>query len=146
MPSPHALSRGNWARSMSATLAPARRAASAAAEPAGPAPTIATSKRSMPSSMPHDAVIRCLSGRWRGHGHGMGTGVTITADDVRVLAQTTEGDPALVVVGDDVRVVPDAQAADGHLVYTKAELVAEYGEEITDVQAEVLAAGLTAQL
>jgi hypothetical protein len=76
----------------------------------------------------------------------MGTGVTITADDVRVLAQTTEGDPALVVVGDDVRVVPDAQAADGHLVYTKAELIAEYGEEITDVQAEVLAAGLTAQL
>ena len=76
----------------------------------------------------------------------MGTGVTITADDVRVLAQTNDGDPALVVAGDGVRVVPDAQAADGHLVYTKAELVAEYGEEITDVQAEVLAAGLTAQL
>jgi hypothetical protein len=76
----------------------------------------------------------------------MGTGVTITADDIRVLAQTTDGDPALVVAGDGVHVVPDAQGADGHLVYTKAELVAEYGEEITDVQAEVLAAGLTAQL
>ena len=76
----------------------------------------------------------------------MGTGVTITADDVRVLAQTTDGDPALVLAEDGVRVVPDAQAADGHLVYTKAELIAEYGEEITDVQAEVLAAGLTAQL
>jgi hypothetical protein len=76
----------------------------------------------------------------------MGTGVTITADDIRVLAQTNESDPALVVAGDGVQVVPDAKAADGHLVYTKAELVAEYGEEITDVQAEVLAAGLTAQL
>ena len=76
----------------------------------------------------------------------MGTGVTITADDVRVLAQTTDANPALVLADDGVQVVPDAEAADGHLVYTKAELVAEYGEEITDVQAEVLAAGLTAQL
>jgi len=76
----------------------------------------------------------------------MATGVTITADDIRVLAQTIADDPALVVAGDEVLVVPDAQVADGHLVYTKAELVAEYGEEITDVQAEVLAAGLTAQL
>jgi hypothetical protein len=70
---------------------------------------------------------------------------TITADDIRVLAQSRDQDPALVVAEDGVRVVPDAQAADGHLVYTKADLVAEYGEEITDVQAEVLAAGLTAQ-
>ena len=71
---------------------------------------------------------------------------TISADDVRVLAQSTEEDPALALVEGDVRVVPSAQEADGHLVYTKRELVAEYGEEITDVQAEVLAAGLTAQL
>jgi hypothetical protein len=71
---------------------------------------------------------------------------TISADDIRVLAQSTEEDPALALVEGDVRVVPNAQEADGHLVYTKRELVAEYGEEITDVQAEVLAAGLTAQL
>jgi hypothetical protein len=71
---------------------------------------------------------------------------TITADDIRVLAQSTEQDPALALVDGDVRVVPDAEATEGHLVYTKAELVADYGEEITDVQAEVLAAGLTAQL
>ena len=71
---------------------------------------------------------------------------TITADDIRVLARSTEEDPAPALVDGDVQVVPDATAADGHLVYTKAELVADYGEEITDVQAEVLAAGLTAQL
>jgi hypothetical protein len=71
---------------------------------------------------------------------------TISADDIRVLAQSTDEDPALALVEGDVRVVPSAQEADGHLVYTKRELVAEYGEEITDVQAEVLAAGLTAQL
>jgi hypothetical protein len=71
---------------------------------------------------------------------------TITADDIRVLAQSTDEDPALALVDGDVQVVPVATATDGHLLYTKAELVAEYGEEITDVQAEVLAAGLTAQL
>jgi len=71
---------------------------------------------------------------------------TITADDIRVLAQSNDADPALALVDGDVQVVPDAKDADGHLVYTKAELVAEYGDEITDVQAEVLAAGLTAQL
>jgi hypothetical protein len=71
---------------------------------------------------------------------------TITADDIRVLAQSGDPDPALALIDGDVQVVPDAQSADGHLVYTKAELVQEYGEEITDVQAEVLAAGLTAQL
>lgn len=71
---------------------------------------------------------------------------TVSADDVRVLAQSTEPDPALVVVDGDVRVVPDSLNATGHILYTKAELLAEYGEEITDVQAEVLAAGLSAQL
>ena len=71
---------------------------------------------------------------------------TITADDIRVLAQSTDEDPALALVDGDVQVVPKAETAEGHLVYTKAELVEQYGEEITDVQAEVLAAGLTAQL
>ncbi|GGM27357.1 hypothetical protein ACFFX1_12100 [Dactylosporangium sucinum] len=71
---------------------------------------------------------------------------TISADDIRVLAQSTEPDPALALVDGEVTVVPQAELADGHLVYTKSELLTEYGEEITDVQAEVLAAGLTAQL
>ena len=42
--------------------------------------------------------------------------------------------------------VPQAKSADGRIIYTKADLVSGYGEEITDVEAEVLAAGLTAQL
>jgi hypothetical protein len=70
---------------------------------------------------------------------------TITADDIRALAQSADADPALAATDDGVQLVPDAAAADGHIVYTKAELVRDYGEEITDVQAEVLAAGLTAQ-
>ncbi|MEV6931912.1 hypothetical protein AB0M46_46515 [Dactylosporangium sp. NPDC051485] len=71
---------------------------------------------------------------------------TITADDIRALAQSTEADPALAVADGGVRLVPRAGDADGHIVYTKADLVRDYGEEVTDVQAEVLAAGLTAQL
>lgn len=71
---------------------------------------------------------------------------TISADDIRVLAQSNHEDPALAVVEGEVQVVPSAQEAGGHLVYTKRELVTEYGDEITDIQAEVLAAGLTAQL
>ncbi|MGI5241102.1 hypothetical protein [Dactylosporangium sp. CA-139066] len=71
---------------------------------------------------------------------------TITADDIRALAQCNDADPALAAdVDGGVRLVPEAAAADGHIVYTRADLVRDYGEEITDVQAEVLAAGLTAQ-
>ncbi|GAA3454072.1 hypothetical protein [Dactylosporangium matsuzakiense] len=71
---------------------------------------------------------------------------TITADNIRALAQSNDADPALAVAQDEVVLVPEAAAAGGHIVYTKAELVRDYGEEITDVQAEVLAAGISAQL
>ena len=69
---------------------------------------------------------------------------TVTADDIRVLARADDANAALVRVADQIEVVPDDGRAD--VVYTKARLVAEYGDEITDVDAEVLAAGLTAQL
>ncbi len=69
---------------------------------------------------------------------------TVTADDVRVLAKASDDNAALVRIGDRIEVVPDDGQTD--VVYTKARLVADYGEEITDVDAEVLAAGLTAQL
>ena len=42
-PSPQALSRGNWAESITSTSRPLRAAHAAAAEPAGPAPTTTTS-------------------------------------------------------------------------------------------------------
>jgi|SRR5437762_9016277 len=69
---------------------------------------------------------------------------TVTADDIRVLARAPEADAALAQVGDDIQVVSDA--GQPGVVYTKARLVEEYGDEVTDVDAEVLAAGLTAQL
>jgi hypothetical protein len=69
---------------------------------------------------------------------------TVTADDIRILARAPEAGAALARVGDDIQVVPDDNGPG--VVYTKARLVEEYGEEITDVDAEVLAAGLTARL
>jgi hypothetical protein len=72
--------------------------------------------------------------------------ITVTADDIRVLAQSTDEDPALVLVGNELRVVPGAEAAAGQVVLTKEQLVEEVGEDVTDVEAEVLAAGLTARL
>ena len=45
-PPPHGLSRGNWALSSSSTRAPPRAMRVAVTEPAGPAPTTMTSKRS----------------------------------------------------------------------------------------------------
>jgi hypothetical protein len=71
---------------------------------------------------------------------------TITADDIRVLAQSNADDPVLLLSNGDVFVVPRAEATTGTVIYTKAALVEEFGNEVTDVQAEVLAAGLTAQL
>ena len=72
--------------------------------------------------------------------------VSVTADDIRVLAQSTDPDPALVLVGEELRVVPGAHVMGGQVVLTKDQLVAEVGEDVTDVEAEVLAAGLTAKL
>jgi hypothetical protein len=71
---------------------------------------------------------------------------TVTADDIRVLAQSTEPDAVLALVGDELRVVPGFNVMGGQVVLTKVDLVAEVGEDVTDVEAQVLAAGLTARL
>jgi hypothetical protein len=73
----------------------------------------------------------------------------ITADDIRVLARSATADAALARVGDDIRVVPDGpgdEVSSAQIVYTKAQLIEDYGAELSDVEAEVLAAGLTAEL
>ena len=44
------------------------------------------------------------------------------------------------------RVVPGVDAMGGQVIITKPQLVEELGEDVTDVEAEVLAAGLTARL
>jgi hypothetical protein len=74
----------------------------------------------------------------------------VTVDDIRVLARSGAGDPVLVLLDDNLLVLPvvdtmGAHAA-GEIVYTRDDLLREYGEQINDVDAEVLAAGLTAQL
>lgn len=70
----------------------------------------------------------------------------VTANDLRVLAQSTEPEAVLALVNDELLVIPGFNVPDGQVVLTKVQLVEELGEDITDVDAEVLAAGLTAKL
>jgi hypothetical protein len=77
--------------------------------------------------------------------------MVVTADDVRVLARAADAGAVLAVVDGDVRVVPDGaeepvEVAPDQVLYTKAQLIQEYGDEVTDLDADVLAAGLTARL
>jgi len=81
----------------------------------------------------------------------VGTGHTarmavVSADDLRVLAQSDDPGAVLAVVNNELRVVPGFEVTAGQVVLTKVQLVEELGEDITDVDAEVLAAGLTAKL
>jgi len=74
---------------------------------------------------------------------------TITADDVRTLAQARGEDQVLALAGDRVTVVSAADAAGtgtDKIVYTQAELLRQFGEEVTDAEAELLAAALTARI
>jgi hypothetical protein len=71
---------------------------------------------------------------------------TVTADDIRVLARSEDERPVLVVFDNEVAVLPAEEVEDETVVYTRADLADEYGDEITDVEAEVLAAGLTARI
>jgi len=70
---------------------------------------------------------------------------TITANDIRVLARAEDSGAVLAVVDGNAVVAPPAEVSVGSVIYSRASLVAEYGEEITDLEAELLAAGLTAQ-
>lgn len=74
------------------------------------------------------------------------TRLAVTADDIRVLAQAPGEDPVLAVVDGQLRVVSAAELSGETILYTKAELLEESGVEVTDAEAETLAAGLTAQL
>jgi len=70
----------------------------------------------------------------------------VTADDLRVLAQSTDPEAVLALVNNHLVVVPGFEVTAGQVVLTKVQLVEELGEDITDVDAQVLAAGLTARL
>lgn len=75
---------------------------------------------------------------------------TITADDVRALAQARGEDQVLALADGKVAVLPATEAYDNSasskVVYTQAELLQEFGEEVTDTEAELLAAALTARI
>jgi hypothetical protein len=71
---------------------------------------------------------------------------TVTADDIRVLARSEDEQPVLVLSDNEVSIVSAGEADAETIIYTKADLIDEYGDEITDIDAEVLAAGLTARV
>ena len=79
-----------------------------------------------------------------GYAHGM---TTVTADDIRALAQSGDDLPVLALIDDDVAVLPEAEVSvRDRVLITQAALVRDLGEEITDVEAELLAGRLTADI
>jgi hypothetical protein len=73
--------------------------------------------------------------------------IQVTADDIRVLAQSNDEDPVLALVDGRLVVLPAAEVVEGdRVVYSKANLAEEVGEDVTDVEAETVAGGLTARL
>jgi hypothetical protein len=72
---------------------------------------------------------------------------TITADDVRALAKSGEEEPVLALIDGEAVILPAAELEDhDHVVCTQVALVQALGLEITDVEAEVFAGHLTADL
>jgi hypothetical protein len=73
--------------------------------------------------------------------------IEVTADDIRVLAQSNDPEPVLAVTDDRLVVLPAAEVMAGdRVIYSKANLVEDVGEDVTDVEAETVAGGLTAKL
>jgi hypothetical protein len=73
--------------------------------------------------------------------------IRVTADDIRVLAQSNDEDPVLAVVDEHLVVLPAAEVGErDRVVYSKTNLVEDVGEDVTDVEAETVAGGLTAKL
>lgn len=69
---------------------------------------------------------------------------TVTAEAVRSLAHTPGDDAALALMDGEVEVVHAGDATDlSQIVYTRAALLRDYGDEISDADAEALAAELT---
>ena len=72
---------------------------------------------------------------------------TVTAEAIRSLAHTPGDDAALALMDGEVEVIHAGDATDvSQIVYTRAALLRDYGDEISDTDAESLAAELTAGL
>jgi hypothetical protein len=72
--------------------------------------------------------------------------LSVRADDIRVLAQTPGEHYVLALVDGLLQVLPAAEASPESVVYTKTALLEEAGVDLTDAEADTLAAGLTARL
>jgi hypothetical protein len=71
---------------------------------------------------------------------------TVTGDDIRVLARSRDEQPVLVLLGGEVAVVPAADADPETIVYTRADLIDEFGDQVPDIEIDILASALTARL
>jgi hypothetical protein len=72
--------------------------------------------------------------------------VTVTADDIRVLAQDNSVQPVLALVAGRIEVMSAAEVGSGQVLYTKAQLAEEYGVDLTDVEAQLAAAHVTSAI
>lgn len=71
---------------------------------------------------------------------------TVTADDVRALARAQGEHPVLALTDERVEVCDDRDDSVGTVFYSKAELDSEFGPDLTDAEATILAAALTARI
>jgi hypothetical protein len=71
---------------------------------------------------------------------------TVTTDDLDALAQSDRDDAVLALVDDDIVVLSAAEVGAGRVIITRQTLTRELGEDITEVEAVILAGRLTADL
>ena len=72
--------------------------------------------------------------------------LTVTADDIRILAKSGAHTPVLAVVDGHLVVAPADEIPEDEVVYTQVQLIDEYGPDVTDIEAELAAGALTAEL
>lgn len=75
---------------------------------------------------------------------------TVTADDIRALAQARGQDHVLCLTDGEVEVLAEVAAYGDspcpQVIYTQVQLLRDFGEEVTDAEAETLAGVLTARI
>ncbi|GAA1764871.1 hypothetical protein [Luedemannella helvata] len=71
----------------------------------------------------------------------------VTANDVRSLAVSGLHHPVLALVGDDIELLPAAEVPeDAKIIYTREALNRDLGDEVTDIEVDLMAGRLTALL
>ncbi|WP_027340999.1 hypothetical protein [Hamadaea tsunoensis] len=72
---------------------------------------------------------------------------TVTADDVRALAQSADDQPVLALVDGEIVILPEAEVSpQDRVLFTQAALIEDLGVDVTEVEAELLAGRLTADI